>query len=117
MGVTVTYADPVTGVTPPTAAVMQNHNSVTATVIATLDGDTDAVITHNMNLSTPELAELRPWIILVPLSGPARLSLWVLDLVASDDNTITLHKATTGGSGDAAEQLLVTIQRPHSMIT
>jgi len=113
MAVTVTYASPVTGATPPTAAQAANCNSVTGTVIATANGDTTATLTHNFGLSAAALAALQPWVILGQLNVAFYASTWIY--VPTDGNTVTLTKSgAAGGAGPA--QLQFTILRPHSEI-
>jgi uncharacterized heparinase superfamily protein len=116
MAVTVGYLSPVTGAVAPTALQAQSQ-LVRATVIATADGDTDAVITHNLGLSAAELALGRPDVILTSgyaEAAAARLSDWVVTALAA--NTVTVTKTTAGGSGAAGIQLHVTVLRPHSLI-
>lgn len=116
MATTVGYLSPVTGAAAPTALQAQTQ-LVRATVIATADGDTDVVITHNLGLSAAELALGRPDVILNPgFAEPAaaRVSGWVVTALAA--NTVTVTKGTGGGSGAAGIQLHVTILRPHSII-
>lgn len=121
-GVTVTYQFPVPGVaaqTPAAAAAAGFHNgynTVRGTVIATLDADTDAVISHGFGLSATALAAGQPEVSFYGLTGQAaavRLSLWTAAI--TDLNTVTLTKATTGGSGAATAQLAFFVRRPHSI--
>lgn len=116
MAVTIGYLSPVTGASAPTAAQAKAQR-VKASVIASADGDTDAVITHNLGLSAAELTAGSPDILLEPgIAEPAacRLSNWMV--TAFDANTCTVTKTTAGGSGAAGIQLKVIIQRPHSLI-
>lgn len=114
MAVTVAYEHPIAGAGPPTA--LQVADMVTATVIASADADTNAVITHNMGLSAADLAAGRPVVILEPgvaEAAAARLSNWAV--TAKDANTVTVNKTNAVGSGAAGIQLRVHISRPHSV--
>lgn len=118
MAVTVTYQYPVAGTTAPTAAQMGGSvnpilSKVRATVIAAVDADTTATITHNMGLSAADLAAGRCEVKITPLvQTTAALSLWAVTSVTA--NTIVLTKATTAGSGGAAAQIQVVVDRPQS---
>jgi len=112
MAVTVTYAYPVTGVVPPTAAQMLNANAVTAEVEATADADTTATITHNMALTVAQQAALQPFIRLTPLLTQFYLSTWTAAF--PDGNTVTLTKGIGVGSGAMGAQLRVIVERPFS---
>lgn len=113
MAITVTYEHPVAGLVAPTA--VQVATQVTATVIASADGDTNADITHNMALSVAELAAGFPIVILEPLTAPAQLSLWYVPAANKTTNAVRVTKSVAGGSGNAAAQLRVHILRPHTI--
>jgi fructose-1,6-bisphosphatase/inositol monophosphatase family enzyme len=115
MSVTVTYTWPVSGITAPTLAQMQNFNAVVAEIAATADGDTTAVVTHNFNLSAADLAALFPFVKMVQAGATAILSGWYLNLAAATADSLTFTKATTGGSGAAGTQLVVQLTRPHTI--
>ena len=119
MAVSTTYltANGGTPTTPPTAAQAANINSQAFSVIASADGDTDVVITHNWGLTAAQIALLQPWPRLFGLQGAAAsfaLSNWTVKAWAA--NTITLTKTTAGGSGNAAAQLGGVLERPHSIV-
>jgi hypothetical protein len=118
MAVTVTYQYPVAGVTAPTAVQMGSSaapllSKVRATVISTVDGDTTATITHNMGLSTADLAAGRPEVKLTGISAFAAVAGWFVSSFTT--NTVVLTKTTTTGSGNAAAQLEVVVERPNSV--
>lgn len=115
MAVTINYEYPIVVAVPPGVAptALQVHDSVIAAVIATANGDTDAVITHNFGLVAAQLAAGQPEIILIPLQPVAIVASWVVSAVAA--NTITVTKLGVGGTSDAAVQLRVHIKRPHSI--
>jgi hypothetical protein len=116
MAVTVTYTHPVAGITAPTALQSSNAQSVIADVIATADGDTTAVVTHNFGLTAAELASGFPNVIMTPVLSQALAALSSWTNTANAANTSTFTKLATAGSGNAANQLHVTVQRPHSII-
>ena len=117
--VTVTYQYPVPGTaaqTPAAAAAAGFHNgynTVRGTVQATADGDTTAVISHGMDISTTALAAGQPEIALGPLLSQFYTSVW--SYVNTDGNTVTLTKGTGGGSGTGTPQLAFVVRRPHSI--
>lgn len=120
--VTVTYQYPVPGVAAQTPALAAAHgfhngyNTVRGTIIADADGDTDAVISHGMDLSAGALAAGQPEIGYYVMTGAAaagRLSMWAF--ANTDGDTVTATKTTTGSSGDALPQLAFAIRRPHSI--
>lgn len=113
MAVTTTYTYPVAGATPPTAA--EAATRVSAGVIASIDADTTATVTHNFGLSVAELAEGAPLVAITPLlQAEALLSGWAVTAKATD--SITLTKSVTVGSGAAGTQIQVEVLRPHSII-
>jgi len=119
MAVTVTYEAPlsVQGTTVgPTAAQINNIvNEVSATVVASADGDTAATITHNLNCSAAEIALGHPWVLLefILSQALAALSGWTINS-PKGANTVVLTKLATAGSGNAAAQLRVRVLRPGS---
>ena len=119
MSVTVTYTWPPnlgSAITPPTAAQMQNYNSVAALVAATSDNDTTAVIDHNLGLTTAELGYGMPYIRIIPTGATAGLSSWYNVLADNLTNSITLTKSTASGSGASGNQIQVIIERPHTIV-
>ena len=80
--------------------------------MSSADGDTTAVITHNLGLTAAQLAAYQPFVRLTALLSMFYLSAWTI--AYTDGNTITLTKSTTGGSGNAGIQVVVTIERPYS---
>ena len=78
-----------------------------ATVVADADGDTQAVIPHGLGV-TPLKVNL------VPLHAAARVSDWIL--LSKDATNVTVGKTTGVGSGNAAAQLQVEVELPHSIL-
>ena len=117
--VTVTYEYPVAGTaaqTPAAAAAAGFHNgynTVRGTVIAALDADTTATISHGFGLSATAIAAGQPELTLVPILGAYYTSAWTA--AYTDGNTITLTKGTGGGSGNAGVQLRFIVRRPSSL--
>ena len=118
MAVTVTYLWPATAAatTPPTAAQMgpspaaEVYGECRASVIAAADADTTATITHNMNLSTGELAAGLPRVNITELlQVSGGLSAWAVTAITA--TTVVLTKSVAAGSGNAAAQLVVYISR------
>lgn len=109
--VTVTYAYPVSGTTPPTSAQAVNSNLLTATVNAA-DGDTTWTITHNWGLSAAQLANLWPLVhVYVQVSGTAGP---LITAALTNSNVVTFGKSSSAGTGGT---YVVELQRPHSLIT
>jgi hypothetical protein len=107
----VTYADPVSGASAPSAAVASASQSLTATVTFA-DGDTQATVTHNWGLTTAQLNKLRPWIHHYYTTSPTVFSQLAFAL---STNAVTINKNSTAtGSGGT---LNVVIQRPWSSMT
>jgi len=116
MAATVTYAFPVAGTTPPTAAQAFNCNSLTANVTF-LDADTTALITHNWGLTTAQLNNLWPWADFYPSAlGTATVAIY-MSLALTNSVAVTLNKATTGAGTGVGATWVVILERPHSMIT
>lgn len=76
-------------------------------VIADADGDVAAVVPHGFGV-IPEN------VVLVPLQPEFYTSLWTVGVV--DATNINLVKANAVGSGDAAAQVQVVAQLPHSIV-
>ncbi len=112
MAVTVTYQHPITGLVAPTAA--QVADMVIATIIKTLDADVAATITHNFGLTAAQLAAGFPVIDITPiLQVDAKLSDFTVNARGANDVSFIMTAAV--GSGNAAPQVRVTIERPHSI--
>jgi hypothetical protein len=80
---------------------------------ASADGDTDAVINHNLGISVADLARGFPEVVITGQGAVSALQAW--RLTASTTNSITITKSTAGGTGDPLSLSLVTISRPHSI--
>ena len=76
-------------------------------VIADADADVAAVIPHGFDAIPENVA-------LVPLLANAYVSVWTLGVV--DATNINLVKANAVGSGNAAAQVRVAAQLPHSIV-
>ena len=108
IGTVVAYADPVSGASPPSAAVASQSQSLTATVTFA-DPDTIATITHNWGLTSAQLLKLRSWISHYYTTSPTVLPQLSFALSA---NAVTINKASTATSSGGT--LNVVIQRPWS---
>jgi hypothetical protein len=111
----IAYEHPVTGVTPPTA--LQAKNLVGFNIIATASAAVTVTATHNLGITSAELALGFPKVILEPLYGVAGTEA-LIDAGAwlctnKDVNTVQLTKAATGGC--AAAVLRVWVMRPHTI--
>ena len=116
MAATITYAYPVVGTVPPTAAQAFNANMLTANVTF-LDADTAALITHNWNLSLAQGSNLWPVANVYASSlGTATVSLG-LSLALTNSVAVTLSKAATSAGSGVGATFVVVLQRPNSIIT
>jgi hypothetical protein len=107
---TVTYQNPVAGVTAPTAAQALNSNTITASVNFA-DADTTATITHNFGLSTAQLALGFPIVSMVQTTSGTLAVNYSVTLAA---NTVVIAKASTAtGSGSVFN---VAVARPFSAV-
>lgn len=108
---TVTYAYPVSGNTAPTAVQAFNSNMLTANVVM-VDADTTAVLTHNWNLSTAQLANL--WPTIQYYAGVAGTVVPILSFALTNSVSVTMTKVSASGSNGT---YVVILMRPHSLIT
>lgn len=108
------YLDGANSTTPPLKSVMRKHSMLVATIIAALDADASAVITHNMQLSAADIASGYPNVLFTPISSFAQTSVWYVQSI--DPNWIGLAKHNVAGGGDAAAQLKVSVLRPNTII-
>jgi hypothetical protein len=111
----IAYEHPVTGAAPPTA--LQAKEQVTFNIIATASAGVTVTATHNMGITSAELALGFPEVILEPLWGASGTEAlvdagaWVC--TNKDTATVQLTKAATGGC--AAAVLRVHVLRPHTI--
>ena len=110
MAVVITYTNPATGTFAPTAAQVQNVNTLTAQVTMG-DTDTSAPIVTNFASSAGDLAELFPDVNAYQVTPPGTL-MPVLTF-ALGANTVTMTKVSATGSNGTFN---VTVARPHSII-
>lgn len=107
---TVTYTNPIAGTTPPTAVQMLPLSRVVA-LIPFADADTQAIITHNMNIplaSTPSQHGQNSGSPIVIINESAGSLGTVAAVIAftRGTNTITLAKiAATGSNGTVEVQI------------
>jgi len=124
MAVTANFEHPPTGTTNPTA--VQVADRVTFTLNDVFTADVGITVTHNMGLSTAELARGLPIVVLQPLLAAARESLWCVGSTADaaagttgkNANTIVLARiagGATAASGTAVAQIRVHLLRPHTI--
>lgn len=111
--VTVTYAYPVAGTVAPTVAQAAAENMLTATVVIGADTDTTALVTHNWQLTTAQLANNWP-IVIGPTPNVVGTAYCSIAVVLTNSVAITLNKGNVAGS---AGTYLITLLRPHSIIT
>lgn len=86
-------------------------------LIAESDGDTTFSFANpfgSIPAGQGAFAGEPPKVTLVPMSEEARLSDWINTVVNA--TTITVVKASTGSSGDAAAQLRIWVEIPHSLV-
>ena len=111
MAASVNYAYPVSGTVAPTSAQAAAANMTNANVVFA-DADTTATVTHSMALSTAQLANQWPLVVINQVLGGTPSPLL---LVTKAANSIVLTKqSTASGSGGTVD---VTVLRPHSIIT
>jgi hypothetical protein len=121
MAATVVYEHPVAGGTAPTA--VQAKEQVTFTINDVVTADSALIVTHNMGLSTADLAAGLPIVVLQPLRASARTAQWIIGSAAlpgatgKTANAIQLTKVSTTGSdtGTAVAQIRVHLIRPHTI--
>lgn len=107
----VTYAYPVTGTTPPTAAQMKKLSGLTAQV-SMVDTSTTVTLTHNMGITLAQGTFLFPliqWYVQTP--GTA-LAAPMLSFALTNSNTITITKVVAAGSGGT---YVVIVNRPNTL--
>ena len=114
MAATINYKYPVAGTTAPTILQALGVNTQVIEVVLA-DADTTAAITHNWQMSAADLAFYFPVVsAYLELSGTGGPILATVIATLTDSVTVTLTKAGTAtGSG---QTLVVTLQRPHSIV-
>lgn len=121
MAATIVYEHPVAGSVAPTA--LQAKEQVTFTLNDVVTADSAITVTHNMGMSTADLAAGLPLVIFQPLRASARAAQWLIGSAAlpgatgKTANSIDLTKVGTLGSdsGTAVAQIRVHLIRPHSI--
>lgn len=125
MAVTAVFEHPPTGLVNPAAAVVKDR--VTFTLNDVLSADVGITVTHNMNLSTADLAAGFPIVVVQPLLAGARDSAWCVGSTANaaagttgkNANTIVLTReggvGVTADAGAAIMQIRITLLRPHTI--
>jgi hypothetical protein len=94
--------------TPPTAQVMQKHQSLS--VLITGDGSaTSIVLTHNWGLSTAEQNAKYPWVFFEAILAAGITA--APEVTARDANTITVTNVAFTGAG-----LIARLQRPLTIL-
>lgn len=110
MALVVNYLNPATGAASPTAAQVQNQDSVVVDV--TSDGSfTTFTLTHNLNVSAADIALGYPEILIEPNSPtgiPATLLILVTRPIASGNAVIFTNAGV-------AATFRVRIKRPHTL--
>lgn len=110
---TINYRYPVAGSTAPTAAQVADLSMVTAQFVM-LDSDVVATITHNMAISTTNLANGFPIADMRLTSAPTTTIVDRFSVDVIDANTVTVNKTAAVGSACTGE---VVVFRPNTSIT
>lgn len=118
MAATITYDNPVSGTTPPTAVRMLPLSRVTA-IVNFADADTTALVTHNMNIPLVSVPTQHgqnfgnPWVTMRLSTSSAGTVMPVISFTRGT-NTLTLTKlATVAGSNCSVE---VSIERYEPLL-
>lgn len=111
MAFTVNYAYPTSG-SAPTQTTMASLSMVTAQIVGT-DGDTGVTVTHNMNLTGAQLANLWPVPVFNYTTAPTTTLANPMQITVLT-NTVTLTKVAQTGSAFTGN---LAILRPNSIIT
>jgi hypothetical protein len=118
MALVTTYTFPVSGTTPPTAAMMSmpggSNNLIVATISMT-DADTSGVFVHNMNLGTG--VDLPANFPLVRITGQQYESTFMPGITVTNPGTspnqFTIGKNLGTGTGFTAT---IVVERPHTLV-
>lgn len=117
MALTVIYAYPIAGTTPPTAAQMNQPGGIATLITATinmLDADSAGTITHNFGHSSIGVSNEYPLIGWYFTAGAtAWPDLTFIPSPTNPGNALQVSKNTVGGSGFTANIFLM---RPHTLI-
>jgi hypothetical protein len=109
----VQYLYPVAGTTPPTSVQSAAVNMINAAVNFA-DADTTFTITHNLGMSTADIASGFPLIVLDQLTGAASTTTGpAVYTVTSTPNTTTINKSTAATLSGGT--VLAAVARPHSI--
>lgn len=113
MAVSLTYIVPNTGATPPTSSNFSGALMI-VDIIATADADTTATIPHLQGSTNPPGSTPPLKVTITPVLSQAltALSAWT---AATGAANVVLTKLASTGSGNAAVQVRVTIEKPHSI--
>lgn len=110
MVATILYKNPATGTVEPTVIQALSYNTLVAEVVLA-DADTTAVITHNWQMSSADLALYFPTVSMYANGQGTAAGTVIATLTNSV--AVTLTKSTAAGS---AVTLVVILQRPHSIV-
>lgn len=108
--VNITYQYPTAGATAPTQPVMSGQNLFTANVFFA-DGDTQAIVTHNMQIPAADLTALMPLLRMVPVTVGTAFPGFNFVLAT---NSVTINKANTSAGTGGTFNLVV--ERPASLV-
>jgi hypothetical protein len=112
-----TYLNVGSGSTPPTQAQAANVNSVKVAVYPASSADTQLNLTHNLQMSSADLADGWPNIGFEPLDALAAASGWFQVQGAQNPNYSVVQRGTATTAGvDTTNQLYINIQRPHTIV-
>jgi len=118
MAFQLTYLNVGSGSTPPTQAQAANVNTVKVAVYPANSADTQLNLTHNLQISSSDLA-LGTWpnITFEPLDNLFYSSNWFIVQGSQNPNYCVLQRGTATTAGvDTTNQLNVRIERPHTIV-
>jgi hypothetical protein len=113
MAVSVNYRRPVFGVTPPTQLQTQRLSTVVAVLAGTAAADSQAIITHNLNMSNADISQGFPTLDWEPLDTTFYAANW---FEASQSNNFVVLQKGAGVGATANNQAKVTISRPNTTV-
>jgi len=117
MAFQLSYLNVGSGSTPPTQAQAANVNSVKVAVFPASSADTQLNLTHNLQISSADLADGYPNVGFEALDSTFAASGWFQVQGAQNPNYSVLQRGTATTAGvDTTNQCYVNIQRPHSLV-
>ena len=113
-----TYLNVGSGSTPPTQAQAANVNSVNVAVYPASSADTQLNLTHNLQISSADLAAGWPDIGFEFQDNTGRLSNWFIVQGAQNPNYAVLQCGTVANTAglDTTNQVVIKVRRPHTIV-